>query len=215
MKPIYMSANYEQVDIIKALLTEAGVDTKLIAKEDANNPLAPKGIIWFELWLKRQSDTETAETAIEKHEFGQLKASLKVTWDALHAPVAKVDSHRSEKSVEITSPQNNEPAEGAYTAKNGKFSITSNVSKEKRDALMRAAYENWLPVNNQKVFQRLASTLGFSDDEISTGQFNNIRRPWNADRLKNQVKALQQLCKVKSVQPTAAMANTEIDNSVN
>ena len=74
MKPIYMSANYEQVDIIKTLLREAGVDTKLVAKEDANNPLAPKGIIWFELWLKHQADTDVAETTIEKYEFSQLKS---------------------------------------------------------------------------------------------------------------------------------------------
>ncbi|WP_455212352.1 hypothetical protein [Kaarinaea lacus] len=175
MKPIYMSANYEQVDIIKALLTENGVDTTLQAKEDANNALAPKGIIWFELWLKRQSDEETAETIIEKHEFSQLKNSLKVTWDALHAP-PPAETNSSEKPI----------------------TLRSTMSKEKREELMRAAYESWLPVNNQKVFHRLASLLGFSDEEISTDEFNKIRRPWNPDRLKSQVQALQQICKGRS-----------------
>ena len=175
MKPIYMSANYEQVDIIKALLTENGIDTTLQAKEDAHNPLAPKGIIWFELWLKRQSDEDAAETIIEKHEFSQLKNSLQVTWDALHAP-APVETDTAKKPI----------------------TLRSTVSKEKREELMRAAYESWLPVNNQKVFHRLASLLGFSEEEISANEFNKIRRPWNPDRLKNQVQALQQICKGKT-----------------
>ncbi|MGD8595321.1 MAG: hypothetical protein PVF82_21010 [Gammaproteobacteria bacterium] len=175
MKPIYMSANYEQVDIIKALLTENGIDTKLQAKEDANNPLAPKGIIWFELWLMHQVDEDDAETIIEKHEFSQLRNSLKVTWEALHAP---------------------KPAEAKDSEK--PITLHSTVSKEKREALMRATYESWLPVNNQKVFHRLASMLGFSEEEISGNEFNKIRRPWNPDRLKSQVQALQQICKGKS-----------------
>ncbi len=174
MKPIYMSANYEQVDIIKALLTENSIDTALQAKEDANNPLAPKGIIWFELWLKHQADEDAAETIIEKYEFSQLKNSLKVTWEALHAP--KPVEQDSEKPI----------------------TLHSTVSKEKREELMRAAYESWLPVNNQKVFHRLASMLGFSEEEISTNEFNRIRRPWNPDRLKSQVQALQQICKGKT-----------------
>jgi hypothetical protein len=175
MKPIYMSANYEQVDIIKALLTENGIHTNLMAKEDANNALAPKGIIWFELWLKRQSDEDTAETLIEKHEFNQLRNSLKVTWEAIHAP-APVETGNSKKPI----------------------TLRSNLSKEKRDELMRAAYESWMPINNQKVFHRLASLLGFSDEEISMDEFNKIRRPWNPDRLKSQVQALQQICKGKT-----------------
>ena len=174
MKPIYMSANYEQVDIIKALLTQSGIDTTLQAKEDANNPLAPKGIIWFELWLKRQADADIAETIIEKHEFSQLRNSLKVTWEALHAPPAEAET--SEKPI----------------------TLRSTVSKEKREELMRAAYESWLPINNQKVFHRLASLLGYSEEEISANDFNKIRRPWNPDRLKSQVQALQQICKAKS-----------------
>ena len=176
MKPIYMSANYEQVDVIKALLADSGIVTTLQAKEDANNPLAPKGIIWFELWLKRSADEDTAEIIIEKHEFSQLKSSLKITWDAMHAPP----------------PKNNN------TAEEQPITLRSTVSKEKRQELMRTAYENWLPVNNQKVFHRLASTLGFSEEEISTDEFNKIRRPWNPDRLKSQVQALQQICQAKS-----------------
>ena len=211
MKPIYMSANYEQVDIIKTLLREAGVDTKLVAKEDANNPLAPKGIIWFELWLKHQADTDVAETTIEKYEFSQLKSSLKVTWDAIHKPVPK-KTENTDKVEQSTNPQNDSPSDITSAAK---ISLTTTVSKGKRESLMRAAYENWLPVNNQKVFHRLASTLGFSDDEISAGQFNNIRRPWNADRLKSQVQALQQLCKVKPARPLMTEAKPEIDSSVN
>jgi hypothetical protein len=175
MKPIYMSANYEQVDSIKSLLGENGIETTLQAKEDANNPLAPKGIIWFELWLRRQGDEDDAETIIEKYEFGQLKNSLKVTWEALHAPKS-AESENAEEPI----------------------SLRSTVSKEKREALMRTAYESWLPVNNQKVFHRLASTLGFSEEEISTDEFNKIRRPWNPDRLKSQVQALQQICKEKT-----------------
>ena len=170
-----MSANYEQVDIIKALLTENGIDTALQAKEDTNNPLAPKGIIWFELWLKRQADEDTAETIIEKHEFSQLRNSLQVTWEALHSPPTP-ESKEADKPI----------------------LLRSTVSPEKREALMRAAYESWLPVNNQKVFHRLASLLGFSDEEISTEEFNKIRRPWNPDRLKSQVQALQQICRTKS-----------------
>ena len=175
MKPIYMSANYEQVDIIKSLLGENGIATTLQAKEDANNPLAPKGIIWFELWLKRQSDEDDAETIIEKYEFSQLKHSLQVTWEALHAP-KPTESKESEKPI----------------------SLRTTVSKETREGLMRTAYESWLPVNNQKVFHRLASVLGFSEEEISTDEFNKIRRPWNPDRLKSQVQALQQICRGKT-----------------
>jgi hypothetical protein len=175
MKPIYMSANYEQVDIIKALLTDNGIDTTLQAKEDANNALAPKGIIWFELWLKHQADEDDAETIIEKHEFSQLKSSLKVTWEALHSP-APAEADHNEKPI----------------------TLHSTVSKDNREALMRTAYESWLPVNNQKVFHRLASMLGFSEEEISGNEFNKIRRPWNPDRLKSQVQALQQVCKGKS-----------------
>jgi hypothetical protein len=211
MKPIYMSANYEQVDIIKTLLTDNGVDTKLVAKEDANNPLAPKGIIWFELWLKNQADSEKAETAIEKYEFSQLKSSLKVTWDALHPmPSANSantkDSAKQQKTSEMAAEQESSVAAVA------KIGLTTTVSKSRRDELMHAAYESWLPVNNQKVFHRLASSLGFSDDEIASGQFNNIRRPWNADRLKSQVKALQQLCKVKSTRLVPVETNPEIDS---
>jgi len=202
-----MSANYEQVDIIKALLVEAGVETKLVAKEDANNPLAPKGIIWFELWLKHQVDTETAETTIEKYEFSQLKSSLKVTWDAMHAKPAPQKADKPGPTSETAAQQNNAPSVT-------KISFTTNASREKREALMRAAYENWLPVNNQKVFHRLASTLGFSDDEIASGHFNNIRRPWNADRLKSQVKALQQICKIKPARPAQTETPSEIDSSV-
>jgi hypothetical protein len=40
--------------------------------------------------------------------------------------------------------------------------------------------------------------LGFSEEEISGNEFNKIRRPWNPDRLKSQVQALQQICKGKS-----------------
>jgi hypothetical protein len=173
-----MSANYDQVDIIKSLLTESGIDTTLQANEDSNNPLAPKGIIWFELWLRHQADEDTAETIIEKHEFSQLKDSLKVTWEALHKPPqpAAAENDNSQKT----------------------FTLHSTVSKEKREQLMRAAYETWLPVNNQKVFHRLASMLGFSEEEITASEFNKVRRPWNPDRLKSQVQALQQVCKTKS-----------------
>lgn len=170
-----MSANYEQVDTIRALLNKNRIDTTLKAKEDANNPLAPKGIIWFELWLKHPSDEDMAETVIEKYEFSQLKSSLKITWDALHTPPPA------------------ETNDGAPPA-----ALRTTAAKEKRAKLMRAAYENWLPINNQKVFHRLASTLGFSDEEISANEFNKIRRPWNPDRLKSQVQALQQICKTSS-----------------
>lgn len=177
MKPIYMSANYEQVDIVKALLVEKSIQTTLVAKEDTNNALAPKGIIWFELWLKRESDLDAAETAIEQYEFEQIRSSLKVTWEALHAPSPK--ETQSEKP---------------------KITFHDNLSKEKRQEIMQAAYDSWAPVNNQKVFHRLGALLGFSEEEIEKGNYNNIRRPWNPDRLKNQVKALQQLCKVRSLQ---------------
>jgi hypothetical protein len=176
MKPIYMSANYEQVDIIKSLLTESGIQTTLQAKEDANNPLAPKGIIWFELWLRHQTDEDTAETIIEKHEFSQLKNSLQATWEAIHAPQPAAETDNSEKPITL------------------QFA----VSKEKREQLMRTAYESWMPVNNQKVFHRLASSLGFSEEEITSSEFNKVRRPWNPDRLKTQVQTLQRLCKAKA-----------------
>lgn len=180
MKPIYMSANYEQVDIVKDLLTEKSILTTLVAKEDTNNALAPKGIIWFELWLKRESDLDAAETAIEQYEFEQIKSSLKVTWEAIHSPPPKETS--------------------AETSEKPKVAIRSNLSKEKRQEIMQAAYESWAPVNNQKVFHRLGALLGFTEEEIENGDYNNLRRPWNPDRLKNQVKALQQLCKVRSLQ---------------
>jgi hypothetical protein len=190
MKPIYMSANYEQVDIIKSLLTESGIATALQAKEDANNPIAPKGIIWFELWLKHQADEDTAETIIEKHEFSQLRNSLKVTWEALHAPQpVEVDNTKADDAI-----VDNTQASNATKT----FTLRTTVSKEKREQLMRAAYETWLPVNNQKVFHRLASMLGFSEEEITSSEFNKVRRPWNPDRLKTQVQALQQICKTKS-----------------
>ena len=211
MKPIYMSANYEQVDIIKSLLVEAGVETKLVAKEDSNNPLAPKGIIWFELWLKRQTDTDTAETTIEKYEFSQLKSSLKVTWDAMHT---KVDTKKTDNAGQAAVTASQSTAQSYSEKPITKVVFATNVSKEKRSSIMRAAYENWLPVNNQKVFHRLASTLGFSDDEISAGQFNNIRRPWNADRLKSQVQALQQICKIKPVRTVLNETNPEVDSSI-
>lgn len=168
MKPIYMSANYEQVDAIKTLLGDNGIATTLQAKEDANNPLAPKGIIWFELWLKRQDDEDSAETLIEKFEFNELKNSLSVTWQAMHAPLQENRKDKTE-GVPITFTQ---------------------VKQRKYNA-----YESWLPINNQKVFHRLAATLGFSEEEILSEEFNRLRRPWNPDRLKSQVQALQQVCK--------------------
>ena len=179
MKPIYMSANYEQVDTIKSLLSDNGVATTLQAKEDSNNPLAPKGIIWFELWLKRQEDEETAEIVIEKYEFNELKNSLSVTWKAMHTPVESTSSE-STVAVPVTFTQ---------------------VKKLKYNA-----YESWLPVNNQRVFHRLASTLGYSEDEILSEEFNRLRRPWNPDRLKSQVQALQQICRTKT--PLKALSNS-------
>ncbi len=174
MKPIYMSANFDQVDTIKKLLRERGVETALQAKEDSNNPLTPKGIIWFELWLRRQGDEEIAETIIEKYEIGQLKNSLKVTWKTPHKPAAA----NAKKSATV-------PGGSPHAA-------------SQSQNLQFTAYESWLPVNNQRVFHRLASTLKHIEAETTANESDKKSQPWNPENLKSQVQALQQICKLKS-----------------
>lgn len=180
MKPIYMAPTLDQADDIKQLLKQGGVETSLVKQADPNNALAPKGITWFELWLKRETDYNKAEIIIEQFEFSQLKNNLKLNW---------IYSANDEAAAVAEEPATKPIAR-----------IGSNLSKNQRDEVLQAAYDSWLPVNNQKVFGRLANMLGFSDDEISKGEFNNIRRPWSPDRLKSQVDALQELCKAKANQ---------------
>ena len=72
MKPIYMAPTLDQADDIKQLLKQGGVETSLVKKADPNNALAPKGITWFELWLKQEADHNKAEIIIEQFEFSQL-----------------------------------------------------------------------------------------------------------------------------------------------
>lgn len=51
-----------------------------------------------------------------------------------------------------------------------------------------------LPINNQRVFRRLAILLGFSEEESKHADFNKVYRPWSNKSLMERVKILQQVC---------------------
>ena len=51
-----------------------------------------------------------------------------------------------------------------------------------------------LPINNQRVFQRLAALLGFSEQETEQADFNKLYRPWSNKSLMERVEILQQMC---------------------
>ena len=143
----------------------------LIKKSSSNHLVATDVVTWYELWTRTQADTERAKTAIQQHEFNVMREHMK-TQEL--PPMAAIN--RAEMAMQ-TLPQ---------------------APRSPYRVFIQDDQSNWLPVNNQKVFQRLGQLMGFSDADIAKDEFNNICRPWNGDRLKDHVKALQQLCKFQT-----------------
>jgi hypothetical protein len=205
MKPIYISPELAQAESVERTLTNHGINVSLVRQQEAGNSLAPAGITWFELWVKDEAHLPQAKAIVNQHEFGVIKDNLK----ALNG--AGNDFTQGKNGVQpagqfIPQPEHPEQKEQAkqqieQREKEAKIQTAlKNLSQNaSRQEILQMAQASGLPVNNQKVFHRLAQTLGFSEEEIAEGQHNNLRRPWNGDRLQDQVKALQQICKSKPV----------------
>lgn len=65
------------------------------------------------------------------------------------------------------------------------------ASKENQRKSMEQAH---LPINNQRVFRRLAHLLGFTEKEAEQADVNKLYRPWSNKSLMERVEILQQMC---------------------
>ena len=172
MQPVYLSPNQDQAETIRALLKAQGIESALVKKSGSNNHLvATDDVTWYELWTRNQSDTERAKTAIQKYEFNVMR-----------------DHMKTQELPPITAVN---PADMATQA-------LQRAPHSPYRIFIQDDQANWRPVNNQKVFQRLGQLMGFTDADIAKDEFNTICCPWNGDRLKDHVKALQQLCKFQT-----------------
>ena len=70
----------------------------------------------------------------------------------------------------------------------------ANAVLANKEDLRKAMEQAHLPINNQRVFKRLAKLLGFSEKEAEQADVNKLYRPWNNKSLMERVKILQEMC---------------------
>jgi hypothetical protein len=219
MKPIYVSPERSQAEAVKQTLMRHGIHASLVRQQEPHNALVPQGVTWYELWVKDESTLARAKALVKQHEFGILKDSLNAKSANQAAfyepPQPKSESFQEAPAANGTKTSNtpnintrnngrnngngdSDKLDRATLDRNIKTALDNLARNATKQELLEMTQDSGLPVNNQKVFHRLAGMLGFSEDEINDGKHNNIRRPWNGDRLNDQVKALQQICKGKS-----------------
>jgi len=174
MQPIFMSPNFVQADRVKSLLGRHEIDASIIEKASSSQIDTEEPIKWYELWLRKHSNVERANTIITQFEFDTLRNNLNNKSRPL--------SHEKTQPIVVSPAYEEEPVK---VVKSTKF---HNVLKSRS-----VTAESQLPVNNKAVFQRLASALGSTQQ--SEGLYNKILRPWNSKSLVDRVKNLRHLTK--------------------
>jgi len=173
MQPIFMSPNFEQADRVKNILDRHEIDASIIEKASSSQIDTEEPIKWYELWLRKHSNAERANTIITQYEFDTLRNNL----NNKSRPV----SYEKTQPI-VIAPAYEEPAKVVKTTK------FHNVLKSRT-----ITSESQLPVNNKAVFQRLASALGTK--QSSEAHYNKVLRPWNSKSLVDRVKNLRHLTK--------------------
>jgi len=180
--PVYKSPDRDEAEAILELLLEHNIMASIIKTNGTGNTAYNHRISWYELWLRKQTDVRHAETIITQFEFINYKNNL--------ADATLTENHQN-ISADKTNPVYAEPPPA----------VTATQPREKKSlppvtVTTRLNHQVSLtPINNKRVFRRLGLLLGFSEKEIEELDNNKLYRPWDSDRLMEQVNNLKRKCR--------------------
>jgi len=195
--PVYKSPDHDEANAILEILSEHNIVASIIKTRPANNSASNSRICWYELWLRNQTDVRHAETIITQFEFISYKNSLANAniMENNHQIVADTPKDIFPQSLTrapafstpttLTSTVHAAPVHSQAVHSQTTHATTTTPSNKQTGLT---------PINNKRVFRRLGLLLGFSEKEIEELDNNRLYRPWDSDRLMEQVNNLKRKC---------------------
>ena len=195
MTPIYRSPDENVAKAIQQTLAEHKIESSIIETKNAGSSIGGSYIKWYELWLRKQSEAARAKVVITQYEFTSFRKRAVIAGGRPVAPVAVPQSTPTDPmKIETEIP----PAGGTESDYDEAFEMpkeTLDLIKELDIKLPAKRREEWIPINNKRVFRRLGLLLGFSEEQIEENDRNKLYRPWDSSSLMEKIALLKQKCR--------------------